>query len=234
MEQFLFRSPARYCLNKADYAYSLGGKLTDIIDRETDGNTDILQTPIGIEDYWLENVHLNIERPRRFVFIGRYEKRKGIDLLNNVIEKNYSGDFYFDFIGPIPEEKRVDFPNVYYHGAIYEENRIIKILNQGDVLFCPSYSEGMPTVILEAMSRGLAVVATDVGAVNCLVSSQTGWLIEPGDQELLDKTFKECINIGEEELIDKKRAAHQLIKEEYTWTNIAKINKQAILSAVEE
>lgn len=233
MEQFLFRSPARYCLNKADYAYSLGGKLTEIIENVTDGNTEILETPIGIEGYWLEDVNLDIGNPRKFVFIGRYEKRKGIDLLNNAIEKNHSEDFYFDFIGPIPKEKRVDFSNVHYHGAIYEETDIIEILNQGDILFCPSYSEGMPTVILEAMSRGLSVVATNVGAVSCLVSSQTGWLLQPGDQESLDKTFKKCINIGEKELLDKKRAAHQLIKEQYIWTNIAKINKKAILSAME-
>ncbi|MBK7816242.1 MAG: glycosyltransferase [Sphingobacteriaceae bacterium] len=34
-----------------------------------------------------------------------------------------------------------------------------------DVLICPSFSEGFPNVILEAMSNGLAVAATNVGAV---------------------------------------------------------------------
>ena len=33
-----------------------------------------------------------------------------------------------------------------------------------DVLICPSYSEGMPNVIIEAAARGLAIIATNVGA----------------------------------------------------------------------
>ena len=50
---------------------------------------------------------------------------------------------------------------------------------------CPSYSEGMPNVIMEAMSRGLAIIATDVGAVSKLVDEENGWLINPRGLEKL-------------------------------------------------
>ena len=55
-----------------------------------------------------------------------------------------------------------------------------------DVLVVPSLSEGMPTVILEAMARGKAVIATDVGAVSDLVSEEE-WCVdsEPGSVEEL-------------------------------------------------
>mgnify|MGYP006235532131 CR=1 FL=1 len=48
-----------------------------------------------------------------------------------------------------------------------------------DVLVVPSHSEEMPTVILEAMASGLAVIATDVDAVSLFVDGENGWLIEP-------------------------------------------------------
>ena len=47
-----------------------------------------------------------------------------------------------------------------------------------DILLCPSYSEGMPNVILEAMSRGLAIIATNVGAIRLLVSEDNGVLLQ--------------------------------------------------------
>ena len=39
-------------------------------------------------------------------------------------------------------------------------------LDECDVLLLPSLSEGMPTVVLEAMARGLKIIGTDVGAMS--------------------------------------------------------------------
>ncbi|WP_340102813.1 glycosyltransferase family 4 protein [Rhodohalobacter sp. 8-1] len=227
LKKLLLRPPAKYCLKNADVVYSLGGKLTELLNRVT-GKDHIVETSIGIEGNWLDNPNFSTTGTRRFVFVGRYEKRKGIELLNNVIQKNKDADFTFEFIGPIPDNKQVSHPAVTYHGAVYEEERIIEILDRSDVLFCPSYSEGMPTVILEAMSRGLAVAATDVGAVSCLVSDKTGWLMEAGDVGELNEVFRKAILIKSDDLIEKKKNAHELIKCRYTWEKVAKRNLNVI------
>jgi len=227
LEKLLLRLPAAYCLKKADVAYSLGGKLTGILEKITSQN-HIAETSIGIEKQWLNDADIDIQPPRRFIFIGRYEKRKGIELLNQVISRNCNSNFRFDFIGPIPEHKKIHYSSVVYHGAIYDETRIKKILDHSDVLFCPSYSEGMPTVILEAMARRVAVVATDVGAVSCLVSDKTGWLIEAGNLQQLNDVFLEAISVNSEELQKKKKKAYELIKSRYTWDKVAEINLEVI------
>ncbi len=59
-------------------------------------------------------------------------------------------------------------------------------LGEMDVLMLPSDHEGMPNVILEAMSTGLPVVATRVGSVaEAVEDGRTGLLVEPRDHRAL-------------------------------------------------
>lgn len=231
IEQYIFRYPVRYCLQKSDFAFSLGGKLTDIIEKQVNGATEIWEIPIGIEEKWLNPKPDLPSSRRKFIFVGRYERLKGIQELNMAIKKmNNKYDFDFEFVGPIPENKRLKVSNCYYHGPIYGEDKIIKTIDKADVLVCPSYSEGMPTVILEAMSRGLCVIATDVGAVNELVSSETGWLIKPADNSELRKALTEAIMISEQRLHEKKEKSLKLIEKNFTWTNVINITLNKIRS----
>jgi len=229
MEQYLFKYPAKLCLQKADIAISLGGKLTQILKNKAGNSTTIWETPIGIEEKWLIDKVASSKKRRKFIFIGRYERRKGIQELNNVVKKLQGKQaFDFEFIGPIPEGHKLKLSNCHYHGPIYDEDNIIKIISGGDVLVCPSYSEGMPTVILEAMSRGLAVIATDVGAVSELVSSETGWLIEAANQPQLEDAMVRALNVPESELLQKKSAALKLIKNRFTWGKVIDITLDKI------
>ncbi len=58
-----------------------------------------------------------------------------------------------------------------------------RLFRRGHVLVLPSYSEGLPVVILEAMYAGLAVIATDVGAIPGLIDKAV--VIKPGDVSAL-------------------------------------------------
>lgn len=75
---------------------------------------------------------------------------------------------------------------VVMHG--YVPNReILAGLDHGlfDVAVLPSYSEGVPITLMEAMARDLPVVATDVGGVSELVSPEAGRLVAPRDTAAL-------------------------------------------------
>ena len=59
-----------------------------------------------------------------------------------------------------------------------------RLLCESDVYLLPSYSEGLPVSILEAMSAGLAILSTPVGGIPEIVTDGlNGYLVEPGDQE---------------------------------------------------
>lgn len=57
-----------------------------------------------------------------------------------------------------------------------------KVLRQANIFLLPSYFEGLPMAILEAMAYGLPVVSTAVGGIPEVITDDvTGFLVEPGD-----------------------------------------------------
>ena len=105
-------------------------------------------------------------------------------------------------------------------GGIVEVERLQERYRASDVLVLPSYSEGMPNVILEAMASGMTVIATDVGAVRVAAPEGTGWLIPAADQEALTKALTEVLTCGEEELQAKKQAGYDHVRTQLLWENI--------------
>ena len=85
------------------------------------------------------------------------------------------------------------------------ENKKEEIYKNSSIYVLPSYYEGMPRSILEAMSYGLPVIATSVNAVPDLVEDgKTGILIQPGDIDALAnniitllRNIQDRINLGQ-------------------------------------
>ena len=70
-----------------------------------------------------------------------------------------------------------------FPGAI---NEPWEFLQAADVFVLASEIEGLPLVVLEAMSEGVPIVATDVGGMpEAVISDETGFLVPNGDVEAL-------------------------------------------------
>lgn len=235
LKQFMFRGAVKKVSQGSDVNCSLGGKLTPILERITSGCSRVIETPIGIGDDWLIATNeFRHNKIRNFVFVGRYERRKGIEELSAVL-KNLT-DFYefeFHFIGPIDVTHQIKSSKIHYHGLIKAEPEIKQILKDCDVLVCPSYSEGMPTVILEAMASGCAIIASDVGAVSEQVNPDNGVLIKAGDQSQLTDALIDLINLDEGALIKMKVASIQRIKQKFVWEKVIQQNLHQIRKGIE-
>ena len=112
-----------------------------------------------------------------FVFIGRLHPWKGTGEILSTAEK--CPQLRFVFIGPgdIPAHP----PNCIFPGP-KKPGEVKTWLNAADCLLLPSYTEGLPTVIMEAFACGKPVIATRVGGCPELVEEgKTGILVPVRD-----------------------------------------------------
>jgi glycosyltransferase involved in cell wall biosynthesis len=66
------------------------------------------------------------------------------------------------------------------------ENEIIDELQRSDLFLLPSFVEGLPVSVMEAMAIGVPVIATNIAGTSELVQNgETGLLIRPSDPEAL-------------------------------------------------
>lgn len=73
-------------------------------------------------------------------------------------------------------------------------NDIPEVMSCTNLFLLPSYIEGLPMALLEAMASGCAVVATAVGDVPDVVDNEVGRLIEPGNSTQLSEAIYELIS----------------------------------------
>jgi glycosyltransferase involved in cell wall biosynthesis len=129
--------------------------------------------------YWFPNVRSKPdilrsgEYQKRFVFVGTITKEKGIiELLeaSNLLDDSYTIDLY----GPIAEDMNgFDFS---LYRAVYQKalrpEEVLETLSHYDVLILPSYCEGYPGIIIEALSVGLAIIVTELTSVKEMIDEK--------------------------------------------------------------
>ena len=226
MQHFMLRPFVKKINNKADYVFSYGGKITHIIKDLGVPNNKIIEIPSAIDQDWIiDSVDLNSDAPK-FLFIGRDERRKGmVELCDTLVELDKLKLFFeIHFIGPIKEVNQLKLSNikVIYHGLVISINTKKRIIDNCDVLICPSYSEGMPNVIIESMARGLAIIATNVGANELLVDNSNGLLLEKPDKIELIKAMLYFSNLDSKILNLMKLSSIDKVNSSFLWEVVSK------------
>lgn len=229
LEYAMYRPVFRSLTRKADYVFSFSGKIRDIVQSRIGVPAErIIEIPNGIEPLWLVDQPPPSRDVRTFLFVGRYERLKGVQELHSAISGLPNGcPMRFEMVGSIPESARLNHPLVTYHGTIKDADRLKQLYDASDFLICPSYAEGMPTVILEAMARGLAVIATDVGATRELVGSDNGFLIDSPRGNELPLTLQAAMRLPAENVDAMRRRSLERARA-YSWDAVAAATVAAI------
>lgn len=163
--------------------------------RDVAGRTGDAIVPVGIEED-PEDIErpdsARSGRPFTFTFVGRQTASKGFfDLLAAARDLVSQGRaFRLVLIGEAePGEAQRKGAMVSALGPIVQDMGVVprpqdvrRILREADALVLPSYHEGLPLVLVEAMSVGCVPLATRVGGIPELVEDgATGTLVPPGD-----------------------------------------------------
>lgn len=96
-----------------------------------------------------------------------------------------------------------------------DHNSITPYLNQLKTLVLPSYSEGIPGIVQEAMACGTLVVATPVGGIPDIIrDGKTGFIIEQNDPQCIAQNVTRALNYADAAEVSKR--ARALIENEYS------------------
>lgn len=220
-----FQSMAKSIIKHTDYQCFYGPYTASLL--EELGARNLVSLPNAVQLNPTERINSLAKlsnchtAPICFAYLGRYEFRKGIPILNEVLQElvvHYS--FEFHFIGDIPFKKQLNHPQIFYHGKIHQESKIRMILQKTAVLVLPSFAEGMPTCILEAMRDKTAIVATEVGENSLLVFESNGWIIPPHQKSALKKALVEVLKCDPKKLQEKGEKSFQIVATEFNWDKV--------------
>lgn len=147
----------------------------------------------------LEELPERVEEPKKIIiFIGWVIPAKGITELIQAwqdIPDEITTDWKLDIIGPYNKDYINKFninvhKNITFVGEL-EHKAALERLNYSKAFVLPSYTEGFPNSVLEAMALGKIIVATDVGAIPEMLSEDCGIVIKAKNvEELKNALFK--------------------------------------------
>lgn len=113
---------------------------------------------------------------KKICFVGRACRSKGI--IEFIEAGKIRTDLQFHIVGPIENSiSSLCHTNNFKIWGAQPHEKVIEILKDMDAYILPSYSEGFPLGVLEAMSCGLPVIATDVGSISDMIEDKGGILI---------------------------------------------------------
>jgi glycosyltransferase involved in cell wall biosynthesis len=200
----------------ADVVVALSDSWAELIERRVDPRkVVVLHNAVDISEY---DPSFSVS-PVRLSFVSNHIERKGVkELVDAVDELAEEMPIEVTIAGKGPQSHLVEDladtrPGVEYVGFVSEERKC-EILDESSVYILPTYAEGVPIAILEAMAGGNAIVSTGVGGIPSVVDEDNGVLVEPGDADALADALRSLladpdrISLMAEESRRRVEAAH--------------------------
>jgi len=164
--------------------------------------------------------------PHQILFLGRLGRRKGIYDIIEAASFLIRGSYKFTVAGDgeIEEVRRL-VSNKGLEGVFDVPGWLMgkekaQLLEQADLFLLPSYHEGLPISILEAMASYLPVIATPVGGIPQLVKhNENGYLVPAGDHKALANAIEKIFSDPERWERFSKRS-RQIVEEQFSMTRV--------------
>jgi glycosyltransferase involved in cell wall biosynthesis len=214
----------------------------------------ILPNSIDPEEYRpyldLENTEFlkkyNIYGKDIILFVGQVIERKGIEYLiraiPHIINKTSKRDFVIMVIGSealsggflgkakkIAKNLKVE-KFIIFTGKI-PLDELINAYKSASIFVLPSFSEGLPTVILEAMYFNLPVISTDIPGIRDHCKG-VSLLVQPKDEKALAAAIIELLD-NTELAKELSKQGKKLVQGKYLWKNTAKEYEKIYLTLLD-
>ncbi|WP_345891579.1 glycosyltransferase family 4 protein [Burkholderia sp. Ax-1735] len=156
------------------------------------------------------------QRPA-FLWAGRLDKEKRIDLLLALVQACPHIDFYVYGQAVVNvSEQLPDLANLHLMGPFTSPDELVRDRAYTGFIFTSKW-EGMPNILLEIGTLGVPIIAPSVGGVGELISDSTGYLLSEKPDVADYRAAMESVISNSQEVEARARALVELIDERHTW-----------------
>jgi glycosyltransferase involved in cell wall biosynthesis len=173
-----------------------------------------------------------LQKSRVALFVGRIERKKGIQYLLRAAPKIVSEfpDFKILLVGPDwgyrnelkKIAKRINIENIVIFAGPLKELDLLKAYNLSEFTILPSLGEATGLTILESMAAGRPIVASRLPTIaEFVIHEKDGMLFEPGNPEKLANSIISLMS--NQKLREKLIQNGKIISEQRDWSKIVKM-----------
>lgn len=231
----LGRYIARFVVNRCDAVLADGSHVKHALDILIGRDSMATLRPMGVwTDSFARSEHLAEEGSDFILFVGRFVEKKGIPFLLramvSVRERFPELRLVLIGDGPMEERLREDVVRLGLEDAVTfagprPHDDVVRYLHACRLACVPSIvdsrgeTEGMPTVVVEAMAAGVPVVGSNVDGIPDVIShAENGWLAEPEDVDDLAWRIIEALDSPHREEVADQAA---ITSARHDWLTVA-------------
>lgn len=212
----------------ADNIIAISTVIQDIIKRRCEKDSHIIYNGVSIPELSEQHEFLNkinVKPGKYLIAVSRYVPEKGLDLLVEAFQ-SIDTDSRLVIAGDADHEteyskslkKLIDQDERIIRTGYITGEPLNQLFSHARLFILPSYHEGLPIALLEAMSYGLSVLVSDIPA-NLEVDLTRERFFKCGDVDDLKNKMKHFLDTGISE--SEKTTLKLQIEEKYNWLKIA-------------
>ncbi len=216
----------RFVLSQADKIASVSKNDIDLLKQTITRTERLMIVNNAIDTEIFPEIKPEIDKKPVITYIGDLESWKGIGYYAEVVQNllKQKTDLSFWFVGngslfPILKKKFENEKNVKLFGSV-NHLEIPKLLAQSNVLMLPSFWEGSPTTVIEAMAMGIPVIASDIGDMPRLLDNgKLGTIFEAGNIEALERSILKVVS-DYDNYVNIAQKARKKIRSEFSFESV--------------
>jgi teichuronic acid biosynthesis glycosyltransferase TuaC len=159
---------------------------------------------------------------RMVLFVGNLIRSKGIEELVAALAELQSERILGYLIGDGPLRAVVQQSGIARCLGRLPNPQVAPYLAAADLFVLPSYSEGMPTVLVEAAAAGVPILATEVGGIPELLAEERGFLVPPRNKDAVVGGIR-CIFANYQQALERASRLNRFVRHKYDVDSIAGI-----------
>lgn len=228
---YIFRAPERWALGEKIKRSKFTACITDFARSQCmiyvphDCWDKLRIVRVGLDANFLETQPSPMSENPRFIWVGRFCEEKAVPVVLDaaclLAEEGVDFELLMVGDGPLRREAQDRVERLGLHERIrfpgwIAPSDLVKAVKDSQVLLIPSFAEGLPAVIFEALAMQRPVISTYIAGIpELVVPGRNGWLVAAGSVEQLADAMREALATPAARLEEMGEAGRQAVMERH-------------------